>query len=77
MAQFWRKRAAHSRTALLQAIMASNWRAASGNNNTNGVSAEEDLVGHVTVTSATSNNVTGAMDFSELTANQEHSTIQP
>ncbi len=46
-----------------------NWSGFS-NNNTNGVSAEEDFVGHVTVTSATSNNVTGAMDFSELTANQ-------
>src|SRR4029077_3739857 len=46
-----------------------NWSGVS-NNNTNSVFAEEDFVGHVTVSSATSSNVTGAMDFSELTANQ-------
>ena len=42
-----------------------NWTGQS-NNNTTGVSAEEDFVGHVTLTNAASNNVTGAMDFSEL-----------
>jgi hypothetical protein len=46
-----------------------NWSGVS-NNNTNSVSAEEDFVGHVTVSSATSSNVTGAMDFSELNSNQ-------
>jgi len=46
-----------------------NW---SGNsiNGTNNVQGEEDFVGQVTITSATSNNVTGAMDFSELNSNQ-------
>ena len=42
-----------------------NWTGTS-QNNTTGVIAEEDFVGHVTVTSAASNNVTGAMDLSEL-----------
>jgi hypothetical protein len=42
-----------------------NWTGQS-QNNTTGVIAEEDFVGRVTLTSATSNNVTGAMDFSEL-----------
>jgi hypothetical protein len=46
-----------------------NWSGTS-TNNTTAVTAEEDFVGHVTVTSATSNNVTGAMDFSELNSNQ-------
>jgi hypothetical protein len=32
--------------------------------------AEEDFVGHVTVSSATSTNVTGAMDFSNFNSNQ-------
>jgi hypothetical protein len=45
-----------------------NWTGIS-TNNTNAASAEEDFVGHVTVSSAASGNVTGAMDFSELTAN--------
>jgi len=39
-------------------------------NSTNGFSAEEDFVGHVKITGAASNNVTGAMDFSELNSNQ-------
>jgi len=46
-----------------------NWNGVS-TNTTNGVSAEEDFVGHVTLSSAASNNVTGAMDFSELNSNQ-------
>jgi hypothetical protein len=46
-----------------------NWSGVS-TNNTTGVTAEEDFVGHVTVSSATSSNVTGAMDFSELNSNQ-------
>jgi len=46
-----------------------NWSGIS-TNTTNGVSAEEDFVGHVKFTSAASNNVTGAMDFSELNSNQ-------
>jgi hypothetical protein len=46
-----------------------NW---SGNsiNNTNNAQGEEDFVGQVTITNANSNNVTGAMDFSELNSNQ-------
>ena len=39
-------------------------------NSTNGVSAEEDFVGHIKFSSASSNNVTGTMDFSELNSNQ-------
>lgn len=39
-------------------------------NGTTLVSAEEDFVGHVKITSAASDNVTGAMDFSELNSNQ-------
>ena len=46
-----------------------NWNGVS-DNNTTGARAEEDFVGHVTVSSATSANVTGAMDFSELNSNQ-------
>ena len=46
-----------------------NWSGIS-RNNTNNVTAEEDFVGHVTVSSATSSNVIGAMDFSELSSNQ-------
>lgn len=46
-----------------------NWSGVS-NNNTNQATAEEDFVGHVTISSATTNNVTGAMDFSELNSNQ-------
>jgi len=46
-----------------------NWSGFS-TNGTNGVEAEEDFVGHVTITGAASNNVTGTMDFSELSANQ-------
>lgn len=42
-----------------------NWNGTS-DNQTNGTEGEEDFVGHVTVSSAASNNVTGAMDFSEL-----------
>jgi hypothetical protein len=42
-----------------------NWTGVS-NNNTNNTTGEEDFVGHVTVTSAASNNTTGAMDYSEL-----------
>jgi len=46
-----------------------NWNGTSTNTTTN-VTAEEDFVGQVAVTSASSNNVTGAMDFSELNSNQ-------
>lgn len=46
-----------------------NWNGTSTNNTTS-VTAEEDFVGHVTVTSASSSNVSGAMDFSELNSNQ-------
>ena len=46
-----------------------NWTGTS-TNNTTGVTAGEDFVGHVNITSATSNNVSGAMDFSELNSNQ-------
>jgi len=46
-----------------------NWSGVS-TNSTNGVTAGEDFVGHVKITSATSGNVTGAMDFSELNSNQ-------
>ena len=46
-----------------------NWNGTSTNNTTN-VTAEEDFVGHVTVSGAASGNVTGAMDFSELNSNQ-------
>jgi hypothetical protein len=46
-----------------------NWSGVSTNATTL-VSAEEDFVGHVKITSAASNNVTGAMDFSELNSNQ-------
>jgi hypothetical protein len=35
-----------------------------------GVTAEEDYVGQITLSSATSNNVTGAVDFSEFSSNQ-------
>jgi len=46
-----------------------NW---SGNsiNSTNLVQGEEDFVGHVKITTATSSNVTGLMDFSELNSIQ-------
>ena len=46
-----------------------NWSGVS-TNSTNGVSAEEDFVGHVKITSAASGNLTGTMDFSELNSNQ-------
>jgi hypothetical protein len=45
------------------------WNGISTNKTTN-VTAEEDFVGHVNVTSAPFGNVTGAMDFSELNSNQ-------
>jgi hypothetical protein len=35
-----------------------------------GVTAEEDYVGHITLSSASSSNVTGAVDFSEFSSNQ-------
>ncbi len=41
-----------------------------GFNTTNGATAEEDFVGHVAVTNATSNNASGAMDFNAFTSNQ-------
>jgi hypothetical protein len=39
-------------------------------NGTLGVTAEEDYVGHITFSSASSNNVAGAVDFSEFSSNQ-------
>jgi hypothetical protein len=39
-------------------------------NGTNQATAEEDFVGHLNFTSASSNNVTGALDFSEFSSNQ-------
>jgi hypothetical protein len=53
----------------LASNFAFNWSGIS-TNNTNGVSEEEDFVGQVKITSASSNNVSGAMDFSELNSNQ-------
>jgi hypothetical protein len=41
-----------------------------GNNSTNGVLGEEDYVGQIALTSAASNNVTGAVDFSAFSSNQ-------
>jgi hypothetical protein len=39
-------------------------------NSSVGVTAEEDYVGHIKLSSAASNNVTGAVDFSEFSSNQ-------
>lgn len=39
-------------------------------NNTNNASGEEDFVGHLNFTSATSNNVTGVVDYTEFSSNQ-------
>ena len=39
-------------------------------NGTNQATAEEDFVGHLNFTSASSNNVSGALDFSEFSSNQ-------
>lgn len=41
-----------------------------GNNTTNGVLGEEDYVGQIALTSAASNNVSGAVDFSAFNSNQ-------
>jgi len=41
-----------------------------GNNSTNGVLGEEDYVGQIALTNATSNNVSGAVDFSAFSSNQ-------
>lgn len=46
-----------------------NFSGVSSNNNT-AVTAEEDFVGHLKITSATSGNVSGAVDFSEFSSNQ-------
>jgi hypothetical protein len=46
-----------------------NFAGVSSNNNTT-VTAEEDFVGQMTLSSAASNNVTGAVDFSEFSSNQ-------
>ena len=45
-----------------------NWSGISSNSQT-AVTAEEDYVGHVALTSSPSNNVTGAVDFSEFSSN--------
>ena len=41
-----------------------------GFNNSTGAPGEEDFVGHLTVTSATSNNASGAMDFNAFSSNK-------
>jgi len=41
-----------------------------GNNTTNGVLGEEDYVGQIALTSAASNNLSGAVDFSAFSSNQ-------
>jgi hypothetical protein len=46
-----------------------NW-SGTDDSNTNFPRAEEDFVGHVTVSSAATSNVTGAMDFSNFNSNQ-------
>jgi hypothetical protein len=40
------------------------------NNSSTIATAEEDYVGHITLSSSSSNNVTGAVDFSEFSSNQ-------
>ena len=45
-----------------------NWSGISSNSSTQ-VTAEEDYVGHVALTSSASNNLTGAVDFSEFSSN--------
>jgi hypothetical protein len=55
--------------AALAGDYAFNWSGVS-RNTTNNIVAAEDFVGHVTLTSAAANNAAGAMDFSELNANQ-------
>jgi hypothetical protein len=46
-----------------------NFSGLSNNSSTNAI-AEEDFVGHIRLSSSTSNNVSGAVDFSEFSSNQ-------
>ena len=55
-------------TGNLAASWGFNWSGISSNSQT-GVTAEEDYVGHVALTSSPSNNLTGAVDFSEFSSN--------
>jgi len=55
-------------TGNLAASWGFNWSGISSNSQT-GVTAEEDYVGHVALTSSASNNLTGAVDFSEFSSN--------
>jgi hypothetical protein len=55
--------------AMLSGNYAFNWSGISSNSNT-GVTAEEDYVGQFALSSSSSNNVSGATDFSEFSSNQ-------